>query len=903
MKLKNITKFAVVTIAMALAYTATAQTAVKGQVADAETGEPLIGVSITVTGSTQSTITDENGNFTVNVPANATLSFSYIGYRDIKQRITQSGAVNLGIVRMEVNAFALDDVTITSSIAIARKTPIALSTIDPLQIEAKLSTQEFPEILKSTPGVYATKDGGGYGDSKVNLRGFKSENIAVMINGVPMNDMEWGGVYWSNWAGLSDVTRSMQVQRGIGASKVSAPSVGGSINIVTKTIDAERGGSVSYGIGDDGYNKFLFSVSTGLTKGGWALTLLGGKTWGNGYVQGTEFEGYNYFINIAKRINDSHQLSFTAFGAPQVHNQRSSQDGLTIQSWQEVQKYMAPGEQYRYNPTYGFGKNGERKTSAKNKYHKPQISLNHLWTISPKTSLSTALYMSIGDGWGYGGQGVNSTYGNAWYGASTGVVNTTFRNADGTFAYDQIQDMNENSVTGSQMIMSVSKNQHKWYGLLSTFTTELTDRISLYAGVDGRYYIGTHTNEIIDLYNGDYYLDLRNRPTVKAENNIAAASPDFAYKKLTVGDVVYRDYDGFVAQGGAFGQVEYSADRLSAFVAASLNNTAQWRYDRFYYDAEHAESETVNAIGFTAKGGANYNFDDNHNVYANIGYISRAPFFSGGAFLSNTISNQTNPNAVNEKIFSTEVGYGFRSKWLSANLNLYRTEWRDKTMTRSIDVASAATDRAMINMEGVNSTHIGVELDFTAKPTRWLNLSGMLSVGDWRWTSDPVGYWYSSNGQPLTKTYDLASGIGAPDHATSKLLLNDIMEGGSAQTTAALGAEFFLGNGIRVGIDWNYYGNNYADWSLSGSSDLVLGGEKAFVSPWVIPAGNTFDLNASYSFKIGTYRAMLSGNINNLFNQEYISQAYDGTSHDWQTAYRVFYGFGRTMSCRLKINF
>lgn len=72
------------------------------------------------------------------------------------------------------------------------------------------------------------------------MRGFKSENIAVMVNGIPMNDMEWGGLYWSNWAGLSDVTRSMQTQRGLGASKVSAPSVGGSINIVTRTIDQKK---------------------------------------------------------------------------------------------------------------------------------------------------------------------------------------------------------------------------------------------------------------------------------------------------------------------------------------------------------------------------------------------------------------------------------------------------------------------------------------------------------------------------------------------------------------------------------------------------------------------------------------------------------------------------------------
>ena len=162
-------------------------------------------------------------------------------------------------------------------------------------IEEKLGSQEFPEILKSTPGVYTTKDGGGYGDAQTRIRGFSSENVAMMINGVPMNGMENQKVYWSNWAGLSDVTRSMQVQRGLGAAKVSVPAVGGSINIITKSTEAKRGGFVSYGMGNDGYNKILFSVSSGLSKDGWAFTLLGGKTWGDGYIQGTEFEGYNWF--------------------------------------------------------------------------------------------------------------------------------------------------------------------------------------------------------------------------------------------------------------------------------------------------------------------------------------------------------------------------------------------------------------------------------------------------------------------------------------------------------------------------------------------------------------------------------------------------------------------------------
>ena len=86
--------------------------------------------------------------------------------------------------------------------------------------------------------------------------------------------------------------------------------------------------------------------------------------------------------------------------------------------------------------------------------------------------------------------------------------------------------------------------------------------------------------------------------------------------------------------------------KISSFLAGSVSNTGYWRYDRLYYDKQHAESETVNFIGWTAKGGANFNISDHHNVFANIGYISRAPFFSYGAFLSAAVSNATNPNAV-----------------------------------------------------------------------------------------------------------------------------------------------------------------------------------------------------------------------------------------------------------------
>lgn len=925
---KNLIHFLLIAMLSVFSAAAFAQTTVRGQLVDSETSEPLVGAAVMVEGTSQGSVTDIDGYFKQSVAPNGTLVFKYVGYKDQKKKITQKGAsVDLGVIKMEPDAVMLNDVTITSSVAVARKTPIAVSTLDPVFIEEKMGTKEFPEILKSTPGIYATKSAGGYGDSNVKIRGFKTENSAIMINGVPVNDMEWGGVYMSNWTGLTDVTRTMQVQRGLGASKVSAPSIGGSINIITNTVDATKGGSISYGMGNDGFNKIAFKVSSGLSKSGWAMTLMGGKTWADGYIQGTDYEAYSWFVNLTKRINDHHQISFTGFGSPQWHNQRNSNDGLSIEGWQEVgKKYMNGKQAYRYNPSYGFGLNGERKYSAHNEYHKPQLSLNHLWQINEKSSLSTAVYASIGRGSGYSGQGYTGTDRSNWYGSNKGQLNMTFRNEDGTFAYDQIYALNQRSENGSQMIMSKSNNSHNWYGLLSTYTTKLGKYIDIYAGVDYRYYKGIHNNEIVDLYGGDFFVDSNYRKLVSPSYNAAAGSPDFVNKKLGMGDIVYRDYDGYVMSEGVFGQVEYNRDKLSAFVSGSVSNTGYWRYDRFYYDAAHAKSKTLNFIGGNIKGGVNYNLTENHNFFANVGYISRAPFFSGGAFLNSTSSNATNPDAVNEKIFSFEVGYGFRSRFLSVNLNAYHTRWMDKTMTRSNDVTNyydgslsqpydskkMVSTRAVINMQGVSALHQGVELDFTAQPLRWLEVTGMFSIGNWRWDSNASGY-FTVDGQFVNTTVikDDATGkdvtvlVNAESNGLTpsqmKLNLKGVKVGGSAQTTAALGVVGKIEK-LRIGLDWNLYARNYADWALSGS-DLAMGGEKTYATPWRIPIASTFDLNASYRFKIAGVDAQLFGNIENLFDQTYIIDATDGGNHDWKTAYNVFYGFGRTYNVRLKVSF
>lgn len=885
-----------------------AQQTVTGTVVDESTSEPIIGGAVVVKGTTTGTVTDIDGKFSIKLTnEQKDLQISYLGYvtKDVVVESTAS-KTDLGTITLSPDVKALEDVTITSSVAISRKTPVAMSSLTGAFIEEKLGTQEFPEVLKSTPGVYADKQGGSYGDSEIYMRGFDNTNIALVINGVPMNEMENGTVYWSNWAGLSDVTRSMQTQRGLGASKVSAPSVGGTINIITNGIDAEKGGFISYAMGNDDMNKIMMKISTGMSERGWALTILGSRHWGNGYVQGTDFNAYNWFFNLSKRINDHHQLSLTAFGAPQKHYQRSSSYGsLTIAGWQEVEKKYGV-KNYKYNASYGFDKNGNRKTADFNLYHKPQFSLNHQWQIDNISSLSTSVYLSIGRGAGYSGQA--SQYGgynfSDWRGASYGVLNTKFRKNDGTFDYGAIQELNETSETGSVMVMTQFKNYHNWVGLLSTYTTQLLDCIDVYGGVDFRYYKGSHANEIIDLFNGEYFID-SSRFDVEQNNN-SNADEQWRNEKLGIGDIVYRDYDGHVLQEGIFGQAEYNKGDLSAFLSASVSNTAYWRYDRFYYDESHAKSDNVNFWGYTLKGGANYNLTDMHNVFVNIGTISRAPKFSNGAFMQVSTSNVINTDAKNEKIFSVEAGYGFKSKWATANINAYYTHWIDKTMTKRGTLDNQ--EDYFLNMTGVNALHKGIEIEANTKPFSWLEINGMLSLGDWCWDSNATGYIYNENGIALTPEGEKTE-IMADNHAWAKINLKDIKVGGSAQTTAMLGASVKPMKGLKVSGECTYYGNKYAYYSFNGAS-LSLGKEIKLLAPWKIPHACQVDLNASYRFEIGKLKATLFGNINNLFDYQYISKAYNPTSIESdkykeanESNIYCFYALGRTYSIRLKVNF
>ena len=174
--------------------------AVTGFVGDGE--NPLVGANVVVEGTQNGGVTDDGGKFIIETGSGTfDITASYIGY------ITQTKTVSVGDIVASVSFDLETDVVAMSALEVLasradEKTPVAYTTVSKEEMEIRLGSQDIPMSLNMTPSVYATGQGGGAGDARINVRGFNQRNVAAMINFVPQNDMENGWVYWSNWDGV-----------------------------------------------------------------------------------------------------------------------------------------------------------------------------------------------------------------------------------------------------------------------------------------------------------------------------------------------------------------------------------------------------------------------------------------------------------------------------------------------------------------------------------------------------------------------------------------------------------------------------------------------------------------------------------------------------------------------------
>ncbi len=888
---------------------------VSGTVQDKQTGLTLPGASIVEKGTENGTISNANGAFELTTRASSgSIVVSYVGYQPVSVPFTSSSA-DLGIIEM-VASLELEEVVVIAGVvdfAKERETPVAVSSIGPAEIAQKVGNLEFPEIMNRTPGVYATKQAGGYGDSRISLRGFDQRNTSFLINGQPVNDMENGWVYWSNWQGLTDVASGIQIQRGLGASRLAVPSVGGTVSIFTKAAKKEAGGMVSQILGNDGYLKTAVAYNTGINESGWASSFLLSRWAGDGYAYGTSGEGYTYFAAVGYEPEGSrHALNLSVLGAGQWHHQRSS--------WVSIRDYQNFGEEgldRRWNTDAGF-LNGEEFNMRRNHYNKPLATLNWDYDINPTFTLNTSLYGSAGRGGGTGPRGNNFRNPDIDMYPYRKDLTTHYleegngtRDADGFVDFDAVVNINQSttdpysedgSISGfagqligsngfnddnvnrAVLIRRSSMNSHNWVGAISNLEGQFGNfRASL--GVDFRHYKGFHYRVINNLMGLDGYYSTGNKNSAGMIINTTIDANPFSDTGLNGPKIDYYSI-GVVGWSGVNGLIEYNDhSKLTAVIQGGLSNQSFQRID--YFDqTSNPISDTKNVGGGYVKGGANYNLSASSNVFFNSGYISRQPNFD--AVFPN-YANTINEDLQNEEIISFELGYGYITNNLTVNINAYSTNWGNRFISRAL--FNAQGDEGTAQFKDIDVNHKGVELEVDYRPLSALKLTGMVSAGDWKYTNNFTSTLFDADQNEI---------------GTGTLYLKDAKVGDAAQFVTYLAADYRIRN-FNIDLGYRYVDNLYADYSIT---DAIFT-EEDNPGALKLPAFGLLDAGVSARFKLLGNFAIFRVNVNNVLDKVYISESEtnihtDQDSVTWEgvdVRNSVWFGFGRTWNFSLSYNF
>ena len=855
--MRKITQFLLLTVAMLFSVVAMAQSTVTGTVIGSDLNAGLPNANIMERGTSNGTSADFDGNFSFTTEnASGSIVVSYVGYASVI--LDFDGDTDFGTITLSPDN-TLDEVVIIGKgiidLAEDRQTPIAVSTIRKSEIQERaVGNVEVPEIIKNTPSAYVSGQT-GFGDSQMFLRGFDQTNIAVLLNGQPVNGMEDGRVYWSNWAGIADVANGVQVQRGLGSSKLAISSVGGTINLVMKSTERNRGGFVRFMGGNDSYIKGTASYDTGINDKGWSFSVLldywqAHRKW----AKGTFGQGQTYFFSVGYKPNEEHTLNFLLTGAPQMHGQRWSQSQETID------------RDPKFNQHWGYTDDGI-ESERTNYYHKPVMNLNWDWNISENTDLSTVGYASWGRGGGTGPRG-----------------NGRIRTSDGQIDYAAIEAQNAligvggdyGASLGAGYIRRSSVNNHQWYGLVSNLSTELNDNWSFNVGADFRFYKGDHFRQVADFYGLTGWSN--DRPDGAVVTESYDVSPWAAlFNFADEGDRIDYDYSENINYQGVFSQVEYKNDKFSAFFQGALSNQSYKRTGRFEGEGL-GDSDKLNKIGYNLKGGAALKIADHSTIFTNVGHYSRQPFLDN-VFQDIRSSNAIfdNPEVDNEDITGVELGYNFEVGDFRANFNFYYTDWDNRVILGS-DVDDNGTpddDSDDINLNifdrGVRQIHKGVELDVAYRVAQGVTLTGYISSGSWNFDGQSNVSIYNDDTGQLVST---AEGVDRDGVALPT----------APQTTMGFGFRAQVIDGLSVDGNLNFYDNH---WLNDGNSIQIE-------NVGQIDSFSLTDVGLTYAFNLGGQDLVFRGNIFNVFDEITIQNS---------DRFGLFNTNGRTYNFSMRYNF
>ena len=915
---------------------------VSGRIYDAISKESLIQAVVMIQSEGQSdeaVLSDLDGFYSTTLkPGRYELAVSYVGYERLSKAIELTGPLELDFA---LETMVLREARVVADVAIERETPVAFSNIKPLQIQEELGSQPIPMILNSTPGVYASQEGSDDSGPSVTIRGFKQRNVSVMVDGIPVNSMETGNVFWNNWRGLDLVTQTMQIQRGLGASKLALPAIGGTVNIITQGIEAKRKLTFKQEGGSFGMTRSTLAVNTGRSENGWGLTALGSIYRQGEIYQGAFQRSWFYYAKLSKAFG-KHVLSFSALGSPASQSRRGYQQRIatfdadyaqsmftgTDEEYGNMQDYFGqltlienanltqPQREdsiFALNQAFGYTEVEGFDPNTSGAFEDQMSQTNFIDTTGLKT-FGTDYNVHWGE---LNGEKKNERLGQShqpllfmrhamnvsdkvfWsttaYAALARVGSVRLDNylgagdysPSGQVDFDKYWQSNtEGTLFGPPIDPAYSDS-------LLKSTRILRSSNSNFEWFGALSTVRAELNDRLTLSGG---VDLRTYHGESYATVYDLLGGDYFVDQFdandnepmhVVGDTIAYHNDSFVRWAGVFALLEYKDLIHNAFINVSGVSQGYRRVDYFREQDEFGNPNTSvwhTIPGYTIKFGGNRKLNEFSNVFVNMGLLNRTPVFRN-VF---DFENELFANIKNEIIHSFELGASHSKGDFSINLNAYYTDWNNRPIFGGLGFEDPVTGRRVrVTIPSMSAVHQGVETDFAWRLNSYLTAEGYFSYGDWRWTSseDSLLLIDAETNLPF---FDGVDSDGSPIPAVISYDAAGVSVGDAPQTTASLGLRYSY-KGLYVKPRYTYFARYYSEFD-----PFTLYDENAGRESWRIPDYGLLDVHVGYRFKFGEYPANVRLSFLNVLNTTYIvnAQNNDATGEwyyrDEVTRYPIF---------------
>ena len=892
------------------------QQKISGVVRDADSKIELSDVEVQIEALGLSTISDKDGRFAFNDVATGSydLALSLNDFVLLKLGIeVGQEPLDLGVIEL---VSSLESVDIGNP-----EDYIPTITLSDEDLEQETDNQNISGILSASRDVFVSAAAFTFGPMRFRIRGYDSENTELIFNGVPLNDLESGRLFWSAWGGLNDVTRNRDTDVGLFEVPYTFGGVGGATSFDTRASMQRKQLRLSSSIANRSYTyRLMATYSTGMMANNWAISASASRRWAEeGYIEGTFYDGYSYFLSIDRKLGNNHLLNFTGLGAP-------TRRGRSGASTQEM--YDLSGTNY-YNPYWGY-QNGEKRNSRVAEQHQPLFILRHDWTINNKATITTAASLQTGK---------NGSTAIDWFDAPDPRPDyyrylPSFFNRNGeeeaaviiadnlqseenrqlnwaqlyeanqfsnlANKYDYLLADNQPAGNWSQYIIEDRRYDNTRANFYSNYQHAISETLTLHGGLSYQYQKIENYRAVADLLGGDYYLNVDRFALRDSVANLQAQQNDLVNPNavLGVGDRFGHDFESHIRKGRFWAQGHITLRKMDFFVGVDASTTQFWREGNFqngrFPNSSLGKSEIQNFTNFGLKSGLTYKIDGRNYLYANGLYQTRAPFFRN-AYVSPRTRDQLVPGLKSETIYSGEAGYLIRAPKIKARFSGYYTQFQDQV--RVIRFYNDLT-RAFGNyvMTGVDKLHAGVELALEAKINPRVTLSGVAAIGEYTFSDRSTGNIYQDNAE-----------VPGQENEDFTIYTKGFRVAGMPQRAYTFGISYNDPKYWFANLNFNYFDQVWIDFSpvrRSAEAVLALDANEAqfqsIVNQEQVNAAFTLDFFGGKSFKFGRNFLYLNLGISNILDkQDFITGGFEQLRFDVRdrdpNAYpsRYYYSFGR----------